>query len=80
MAMTREQLHVMLDSVPDDRLPDLQAALEPYADPVLVAILNAPEDDEPVTDEDIADLEATRQAYLRGETIPHEEIRREFGG
>ena len=80
MAMTREQLHDILDSVPEERLPDAQAALGPFADPVLMASLNAPEDDEPVTEDDLADLEATRQAYRRGETIPHEEIRREFGG
>lgn len=78
MAMTREQLHDILDSVPDERLPDAQAALEPFADPVLVAFLRAPEDDEPTTADDVAALEATREAYRRGETIPHEEIRREF--
>lgn len=80
MATTRERLHEILDALPENRLVDAEAALEPLIDPVLLAFLNAPEDDEPTTEEDIADLEATRQAYLRGETIPHEEIRREFGG
>ena len=79
MATTRERLREMLEAVPDDRIPDALAALQPLVDPVLLALLNAPEDDEESTAEDIADLEATRAAYRRGETISHEAIRREFG-
>lgn len=59
MAMTREQLHDILNSVPEDRFPDVKAALEPFADPVLLAFLNAAEDDEETMAED---LQASRQA------------------
>lgn len=79
MAMTRDQLHSILDSVPDKRLSDVPATLERPADPVLLALLSAPEDDEETTGEDLAALEATRDAYRRGETISHDEVRREFG-
>ena len=79
MATTRERLHELLDMLPEDRLKDAEAALEQVIDPVILALLNAPEDDEETTAEDIADLEASREAYRRGETIPHEELRRELG-
>jgi len=79
MATTRERLQELLDTLPDDRLPDAVAALERLADPLMLAFLDAPEDDEETTAEDLADLEATRVAYQRGETIPHEEVRRELG-
>jgi hypothetical protein len=79
MATTRERLHEMLDLLAEDRLADAEVALAHLADPMALALLNAPEDDEETTDEDIADLDATRAAYQRGETISHEEILREFG-
>ena len=79
MATTRGRLHELLDMLPEDRLKDAEAALEQVTDPVILALLNAPDDDEVTTAEDIADLEATQVAFRRGETIPHEEIRREFG-
>ena len=73
MAMTREQLHSMLDSVPNERLSDAQAALEPLTDPVLLAFLNAPEDDEETTEEDLQSIEAARAEYERGETVTLDE-------
>ena len=80
MSMTRERLHEALDLLLEERLKDAETALTSLLDPVALALLNAPEDDETVTEEDLSDLEATRQAYRRGETISHEEMRREFGG
>lgn len=80
MPTTRERLHDMLDVLLEERLEDAENVLKPLLDPVALALLNAPEDDEETTTEDLADLKATHEAYVRGETIPHEEIRREFGG
>jgi len=39
---------------------DMATPREPLGDPVLLALLNAPEDDEETIADDIADLEATR--------------------
>jgi hypothetical protein len=69
MATTRERLHEILNALPESRLVDAEAVLEPLVDPVLLAFLNAPEDDEPTTDEDLQALDDARAEYDRGETI-----------
>jgi hypothetical protein len=48
-------------------------------DPVIEAFENAPIDDEPFTEEDERALEEARAEYRRGETVPLDEIRHEFG-
>lgn len=70
MTITRTRLHELLDALPEDRLDEAGAAL---------AILNVPDDDEPITDKDRADLAHTHQAYLRGELIPHDAVKRSLG-
>jgi hypothetical protein len=79
VATTRDELHALLDAVPDDRLNNARAALEALSDPFLVALLNVPEDDEPVTEDDLEALAEARAEYARGETIPLDVIRCEFG-
>ena len=67
---TKEDLHKLIDKLPED---EIQAAtlylqhLQNRNDPVLAALLNAPEDDEPETEyecqavaEGMEDLEAGR--------------------
>ena len=66
MATTREQLRKMLDELPDDRLEEALMAL---------TLLNVPEDDEPLTEEELESIREGRIAYIRGETIPDEELR-----
>ena len=70
MATTREQLQKMLDELPDDRLDEARMAL---------VLLNVPEDDEPITAEDLEALVDGRDEYRRGETIPGHVVRRELG-
>jgi len=79
VATTRERIQQLLKTIPDERLRDAEAALEYLSDPVLLACLNAPEDDEPTTAEDLEALAETREAYRRGETISHEDVKREMG-
>ena len=78
MSTRRERLHEIVDLILEDRLEEAEAALVPLLDPVGLAFLNAPEDDEETTAEDIADLEATRDEYERGETVPHADVVREL--
>ena len=40
---------------------------------------NAPEDDEPVTEEDLKDIEEAEEAIARGETESLDDVMREFG-
>jgi hypothetical protein len=78
MAMTRQQLHELLDDVPDDRLADVEAAIVDAAAPYR-PIEEAPEDDEPVTAEDLQAIREGREAYARGEYITDDELKRRMG-
>jgi hypothetical protein len=64
MATTREQLHAMIDKLPSDQFDAVAHAIWE---------LSIPEDDEPVTDDDLAAIARGREAHRRGETISHAE-------
>jgi len=49
-------------------------------DPMLLALANAPEDDEPWTDEDEAAVAEGRADFAAGRTISHDEMLRRYGG
>jgi len=66
----RDILHALVDSLPQERLAEAKSAL---------SLLNVPDDDEPVTAEDLEAIQRGREAYLRGELIPHEVVLRELG-
>ncbi len=73
----RQELHALLDTIPDNEVRTTGKILRALADPVRLAILTAPIDDEPETAEERAEVEVAR-----GETgpgTPHAEVRREFG-
>jgi hypothetical protein len=70
MATTREQLHELVDALPDDRFDAARHALWE---------LSIPEADEPLTGEELASIAEGREAYARGETIANDEIKRRLG-
>ncbi len=76
----RQQLHRAVEALPDSQIDAALSYLNFLslaASPVLRALLSAPPDDEPDTDEDQRrDLEAVER-FRRGESIPHEEVLRE---
>jgi len=80
MTMTRSELHRLLDAVPDDTLEAAQRALEPLADPFLLALANAPVDDEPETDEERVAVQEAREDIAAGRVRDWDEVRRELGG
>lgn len=79
----RQRLHRLLDSVPDREIPAARRFLEYLSafanDPVWQALQNAPYDNEPETPAERAAVEEALREMERGETIPHERIRRELG-
>lgn len=79
MSTTRERLHEMLDALPDELLADAEDAISALSGPPYRPLSEAPEDDEPVTDEDLEALAATHRAHLRGEFVPHDEAMRKLG-
>lgn len=48
-------------------------------DPVAVSLAEAPLDDEPLTDEDIAAIKEAKEDMAAGRLISHEEMMRELG-
>jgi hypothetical protein len=71
--IARDDLRAMLDAIPDERLPAAREALARLTDPVLLAFVNAPMDDEPLTDEDLAAIAEAKEDIARGDTVPWEE-------
>ena len=65
---TKQQLHELVD-----RLPEAEVAM------VHRSLLTAPPDVEPYTDEQQRRDAEARAAHRRGESIPHEDVLREFG-
>lgn len=77
---TRQQLHELVDRLPEAEVAMVHRLLPVFgADPVLYSLLTAPPDDEPHTDEQRRRDGEARAAHLRGESIPHEDVLREFG-
>ena len=78
--MTRAELHEILDNLPDERLDEARRRLaELVDDPVLRALMLAPIDDEPLTDEERAKIDEGKAAYRRGEWISDDELARRLG-
>jgi len=67
--IARDELHTILDSIPENRLDAARDALAALADPVLLALLTAPEDDEPLTGDDLVALAEGREDQTQGRTI-----------
>jgi hypothetical protein len=81
MTDPREQAHHLIDRLPETQLSALVGLLESIVDPVAAALLNAPIDDEPETDDEKqAVAEASDWLARRGgKGIPHEEAMRRLG-
>jgi hypothetical protein len=77
---TREQLHAMIDQLPDVQLSSIETVLRRFLeDPVRLALMTAPDDDEPLTDEDVAALNRSYNPERHRNLVDHEEVLSEFG-
>ena len=70
----RRELHALLDHIPESDLPALRKVLRALADPVELAILAAPLDDEPDTEEERTSVASSLADASPG--IPFEQLRR----
>jgi hypothetical protein len=77
----REHAHELIERLPELQISALVGLLETMVDPVAAALRNAPDDDEPETeDEKLAVAEAREWLAKRGgRGIPHEEAMRRLG-
>lgn len=78
----KERLHSLVDKLPE---PEVHAALRfveylrrEAADPVARALSEAPYDDEPMTADDLAELDAAELDRQAGRVVSHDEARREL--
>jgi hypothetical protein len=70
----RNELHTLVDHIPESDVPTARKVLRALADPVELAILTAPVDDEPETEEEQASV-ASSLADASPD-IPFEQVRR----
>lgn len=75
---SKEVLHHLVDAIPDEELEAARQALEPLADPFLLALATAPIDDEPETEEERAAVAEAYEDIAHGRVRPWEEVRREL--
>lgn len=82
MVLTKERLHHLIDELPESELDAAERVLEYLRargrDPLLRALVEAPEDEEPTTAEEDRESDQAWQEYLRGEARPWEEVREEL--
>ena len=74
----KEALHDTVEALSERDASLLLRAIERH-DPVLFALVTAPEDDEPLTDDERAALAEADLETARQGTISHEDVIRELG-
>ena len=81
MSDTRQYVHELIDMLPPSQLTAVAGLLEAMLDSVSRAIANAPQDDEPVTDEDRRRFHEGKAWFAQrsGRGIPMEEVLAERG-
>lgn len=79
----REDLHRLVDDLAEKDLEPARrylAYLWNTRDPLRQSLMEAPYDDEPLSEEDIADLDAAWEEVAAGRLISHEEARQRLLG
>ena len=77
---TKQQLHDLIERLPENEVASVYRLLAGLlADPLWIAGVTAPADDEPYTPEQQADDAEAQAAIDRGEGISHAQMLREFG-
>lgn len=75
----KQSAHRLLEQLDPSQLAAVVHLLEVMTDPVTRSIANAPVEDEQITPEMAAELDAARVSLDRGEGLSHEVVLREFG-
>jgi hypothetical protein len=76
MSDKRQHAHEIIDHIPESQLSTAVGLLEKILDPVGLALVNAPIDAEPETEEERADVAESHEWLKRsgGKGIPHDEV------
>lgn len=80
----RERLHELIEDLPEGEVHAALRFVEYLRhsddDPVLRALEEAPPDDEPLSEDDVAALEEAWEDVRQGRLVSHEELRRQVLG
>jgi hypothetical protein len=82
MIATREHLRDLVERLPERQIPEAVRRIEELAaeeDPVLRAFLEAPEDDEPLTEEEREAIAEADRDFAEGRTLSAAEVWRTLG-
>ena len=79
LAQQRQQAHLLLDVLADEKIPAVRSLLEVMIEPLSRSLATAPVEDEELTPETITSINRASDSLDRGESISHEEVLREFG-
>ncbi len=78
----KDELYRLVDELPESELHAAKRYLEylrNMGDPLLQALMAAPDDDEPEGEEERASVAEARRDFEAGRVVTHEELKREFG-
>jgi len=75
----RQRAHAYLDRLPPEQLSAVRGLLESLLSPFERKLALAPIDDEPITPEEAAAVEAGRASLERNGGVPMEEVLADFG-
>ena len=75
----RQQAHLLIDVLPEEKLFAVRGLLEVLVEPLSRSLAMAPVEDEDLTPETAAALDRARASLARCEGVSHEEVLREFG-
>ena len=79
MPDARQLAHELIDCLPDTQISALVGFLKTVVDPVAAALRDAPEDDEPVTEEEERAVAESREWFKHNPGIPFEQVVAELG-
>jgi len=78
IAEQREQVHMLIDVLPREKLSAVHGLLEVLVEPLSRSLAMAPVEDEELTAETTAALRRANEQLARGETVSHDEVLQEF--
>ena len=79
LVQQRQQAHLLLDVLPEEKLFAVHNLLEVMVEPLSRSLAMAPVEDEELTPETMAALNRASASLDRGEGVSHKEMLREFG-
>ena len=79
MSDTRQHVHNLIDLLPPEQLAAVEGLLQSMLGPLDRALAGAEMDDEPLTEKERCDIEASREWFRHNKGIPFEEVVADLG-